>query len=192
LGCLFKLVTTAFSLFFFFVVASGGLAAFLVFNGTPQPCVDRSAQPAPSDASDLLADWLNAIEAVSNGDSAKLTINEEQASIIGQGYLDSRDVPVDDLRVYFCPDGTAEATGRVSTGFLGLGSNILVKGTLETDGPTNRLDIDEVHVGQFPDFLASRVYDLLVDENDIRNLPLVQDIEDIEYRDGEAIVTIAP
>jgi len=192
LGCLFKLVTTAFSLFFFLVVVSGGLAAFLVFNGTPQPCVDRSTQPAPSDASDLLANWLDAIDAVSSGDSAELTVNEEQASILGQGYLDSRDVPVDDLRVYFCPDGTAEATGRISTGFLGLHSNVLVKGTLETDGPTNRLDIDEVHVGQFPDFLASRVYDLLVDEDDIRNLPLVHNIDDIQYLDGEAIVTIVP
>jgi hypothetical protein len=80
----------------------------------------------------------------------------------------------------------------VSTGILGLGSNILVKGTVDVERGENRVDLDEVHVGQFPDFLARRVYDLLVDEDGIRNLPIAQNIDEIEYRDGEAIVTVAP
>jgi hypothetical protein len=192
LGCLFKLVTTVLSLFFFGVIASGALAAFLVFNGAPEPCVDRSIQPAPEADTDLQANWLDVLDGVSRGERVQLSVTEEQASILGQGYLDARGVPVEDLRVYFCPDGTAEATGRVHTGLLGLESNVLVKGTLAIDSGTNRIDIDEVHVGQFPNFLASRAYDLLIDENDIRNLPIAENIDEIEYRDGEAIVTVAP
>jgi hypothetical protein len=192
LGCLFRLVTSALSAFFFIVIASGALAAFLVFNGKPEPCVDRSLQPAPEADDELQANWLDVIDGVSRGERVMLSVTEEQASVLGQAYLDARDFPVEDLRVYFCPDGTAEATGRVRTGVLGLESNVLVKGTLEVEGNTNRIIIDEVKVGEFPDFLAGRIYDVLVDENDIRNLPLVQNIDEIEYRDGEAIVTVAP
>ena len=180
------------SVFFFIVVASGALAAFLVFNGTPQPCVDRSIQPAPEADEELQANWLTVLDGVSRGERVQLSVTEEQASILGQGYLDARDVPVDDLRVYFCPDGTAEATGRVSTGILGLGSNVLVKGTVDVEGGRNRVDLDEVLVGEFPDFLARRVYDLLVNEDGLRDLPITQHLEAIEYRDGEAIVTVGP
>lgn len=181
-----------FSVFFFIVVASGALAAFLVFNGTPQPCVDRFAQPAPEADEELQANWLDVLDGVSRGERVQLSVTEEQASILGQGYLDARDFPVDDFHVYFCPDGIAEATGRVSIGILGLGSNVLVKGTVDVEGGVNRVDLDEVHVGEFPDFLARRVYDLLVDEDGIRNLPIAQNIDEIEYRDGEALVTVAP
>jgi hypothetical protein len=36
-----------FSVFFFLLAAGVAMSAFLVFDGKPQACVDRSLQPAP-------------------------------------------------------------------------------------------------------------------------------------------------
>jgi hypothetical protein len=192
LGCFFRAIATAFSVFFFLLAAGVAMSAFLVFDGKPQACVDRSLQPAPQPDGRVLEDWLNALDRVRAGEEVRLSVSEDQATVIGQDYLDSKDVPVDDLRVYFCPDGTAEATGKVRAGILGLKSNVLVKGTLDVDGDQPRLIFDKVYVGEFPDFLARPAFELFVDEDDVRNIPLVDNITAIEYHDGAADVTLSP
>jgi hypothetical protein len=187
---LFRLLTLLTTGFIFLAITAVAFGAFLMTNGTPAPCVDRGVDPAAPADDQLQANWLDVVDRVDNGETVQLSVTEDEATTIGQGYLDARNVPVKQLRVYFCRDGTAEATGQV--GALGLNSNVLLKGRLDVRGDQPVIEIDEVHAGDFPSFLAKRAVDMLVDEHNARTLPLVQHISAIEYHDGEAIVTLAP
>ncbi|HEX5370506.1 MAG TPA: hypothetical protein VFY10_13920 [Dehalococcoidia bacterium] len=187
---LFRLLAIATTGFIFLAITAVAFGAFLMASGTPAPCVDRSVDPAPPSTGNLETDWFDVGQQVANGQTIQLQVNEDEATTIAAGYLDAKNVPVSDLRVYFCPDGTAEATGRVGT--LGVDSNVLIKGRLNIQGSEPAIEIDEVHAGNFPSFLAKHVVNLLVDQHDARTLPLVQHISAIEYHDGEATVTLSP
>ena len=187
---LFRLVAFAATGFIFLAITAVAFGAFLMTNGTPSPCADRSVDPAPASTGELQSNWLDVGSQVVSGQTVQLQVNEDEATIIAAGYLDAKHVPVDKLRIYFCPDGTAEATGKV--GVLGVDSNVLIKGRLDVGGPAPVIEIDEVQAGSFPSFLAKHVVNMLVDQHDARTLPLVERISAIEYHDGYAVATLSP
>jgi hypothetical protein len=190
-GCLFKLVGLAFSGVFFLAITLIAAGAFFAFTGTPSPCVDRELNPAPGANQQLQANWLRAIDGISAGERVTLSVTEGQASSIGDGYLDNKGVPVEDLRVYFCPGGEgAQATGKV--GLLGIGANVLVEGRLDVTGERPRVELDHVRAGRIPGFISRPLLDLLVDRDDVLTLSALENVSAIEYLDGEALVTIGP
>jgi hypothetical protein len=176
--------------FFFILVVGVSLAAFLVLTGEPEPCVDREVQPAPPASLELQRNWLEMRDAVARGETIRVSVTELQATSIGAEYVRDHGVEVDDFVVHFCPDLTAEASGRI--GLLGLSSSILVKGRLDVSGERPRVRLDTLRAGRFPDFLARPVVQLLLDDSEIRTLDLLDNIADVEYRDGEVVVTVQP
>jgi hypothetical protein len=187
LGCIFKLLGLAVPAVLFFALAGAALGAYLAFSGVPQPCVDRDTQPAPAAGQTLADNWRQLANVLAGSRDVELVITEDQASVFGAQYLRDRDVPVEDFRLYFCPGGYAEATGKV--GILGLDSNLLLRGTLDVSSRENRVDIDSVRAGRVPNFIARPLFDLFLDEESVVQLPLAEQITAIEYRNGSAVVT---
>jgi len=189
-GLVLKLLLIVTSGFFFILVVAVSLSAFLILTGKPKACVDRAVNPAPPPSQELQANWQQMRAQVAAGQTISLAVTELQATSRGVEYLDESDVPVDDFVIHFCPDHSAEAQGRIDV--LGLGSNVLVKGRLDVSGEKPRVKLDSFKAGNFPSFIAKRAVQLLLDEKDVRTLDLFDNIEDVEYRDGEVVVTVAP
>jgi hypothetical protein len=187
LGCVLRLAALAIPGFLFFAVAGVALGGYLAFTGAPQPCVDRDSAPAPSAGQTLAENWRQLANVLAGSQDVALVITEDEASAFGAEYLEDRDMPVEDFRLYFCPGGYAEATGKV--GILGIHSNVLLRGTIDVSGRENRVDIDAVRAGRIPDFIARPLVGLFVDEENVVELPLAERITAIEYRNGTALVT---
>jgi hypothetical protein len=190
LGCLFRLVSFLFSASFFILVGAIALATYLLLTASPQPCVDRALNPGPDARGVLETNWLELARRVAEGEEFQLAVSEDQATAIARAYLETRDLPVDGLRVYFCPNGLAEATGSVSV--LGLESDFAVGGTLDVSGARPRVEIKSVRAGSFPNFIAKPIVDWLLKDKEVIDLPLAERITAVEIRDGEALVTAAP
>jgi len=190
LGCLFRLVAFLFSASFFILVAAVALAGYLLLTGSPKPCVDRALNPAPDAGVVLEANWLELARRVGEGEAFQLPVTEDQATAVGRAYLEARDLPVDGFRVYFCPDGRAEATGTL--GVLGVESDIALRGTLDVSGARPRVEIDSVRAGKFPDFIAKPLVDWLLKDEDVLELPLAEHITAVEIGDGQALITAGP
>src|SRR3989304_3918379 len=82
------------------------------------------------------------------GGRGGLGVSELQATSGGVAFLDGGDVPVDELQVCFCPDGSAEASGKIDV--AGLSAKIVVKGTLDLSGDKPRIEIESVRAGSLP------------------------------------------
>jgi hypothetical protein len=187
LGCVQRLAALVIPGFLFFALVGVAVGGYLAFTGAPQPCVDRDSEPAPGAGRTLADNWRNLANVLAGNQDVELVITEDEASAYGAEYLEDRDVPVEDFRLYFCPGGYAEATGKV--GILGLNSDVLMRGTLDVSGGESRVDIDAVRAGRIPDFIVRPVVDLFVDEENLVELPLAEQITAIEYRNGTALVT---
>jgi hypothetical protein len=187
---LFRLIFLAITGFFFLAVTATALAGFLVLSGAPHPCVDRSVSPAPPPNEALQANWNDVIQRVDDGEAVALSVTEEQATSLAQGHLEGKNVPVENLQVYFCPDGTTEALGKVKV--AGLGSDVLVKGRVDIDRAQPRVEIDSLEAGNLPSFVAERLLDLIWDGEAARTIPLDISILSMDVHDGEAIVVVAP
>ena len=168
-------------------VLVGGVAliGFLVFKGSPRPCVDRVVSQSPLALGQLVGDWSRVLRGTTT-----ITVNEDEATSYGADYLRLKDVPVDDLRVHFCPDGTPEATARVKA--VGLKTNVLVRGRLDVSGHQPKIVIEEVRAGSLPGWLSKPMVDFLVREQKFVTLVLPGRISSIRYTDGAAIVTAGP
>jgi hypothetical protein len=187
LGCVLRLAALVIPGLLFFALVGVAVGGYMAFTGAPEPCVDRDSAPAPNAGRTLADNWRNLANVLAGNQDVELVITEDEASAYGAEYLEDRDTPVDDFRLYFCPGGYAEATGKV--GVLGLNSNVLMRGTLDVSGGESRIDIDAVRAGRIPDFIARPVVDLFVDEENLVELPLAEQITAIEYRNGSALVT---
>ena len=152
----------------------GGIAALLAIiggilalTGDPAPCVDRRSTASTGAALNANARW-EAFKAA--GPGASVTFTEEEITSQGVAYLQDRGSSISGLQVYFCPDGKAEAKGRVS--FLGRDLNVLFRGTLDVSGGQNRLVVDSVKAGNLPSQVGTRIVEQLLDRNNVRDLPL--------------------
>ena len=171
-------------------VTATALAGFLVLTGAPHPCVDRTVSPAPPPNQALQANWDDVVSRVDAGEAVALSLTEDQASSLAQSHLDTTNVPVENLQVYFCPDGTAEAFGKVKV--AGLSSDVLVKGRIDIDQAQPRVEIDSIEAGNMPSFVAEHLLDLIWDGQAARTIPLTISILSVDVHDGEAIVVVGP
>ncbi len=87
---------------------------------------------------------------------------------------------VDDLQVYFCPSGVAEASGKIKV--AGLKSKVVVP----------RIQIDEVRAGNLPSFIAKPAVDAILNTGNFRTLDLNEKLISIQYTDGKATITGGP
>jgi len=110
------------------VIGLGGgliiLIGILIATGDPAACVDRRSTVSQSAVDALQLKW-DTFKAAGPGASVQFT--EAEVTSRGVAYLDERDVPIKDLQVYFCPDGKAEAKGKVNV--LGRDVSVLARGT---------------------------------------------------------------
>ncbi len=94
------------------VIIVSGVGAALVSTGTPEACAERSIDSNLAAADELTAKWeefkLRASTQVTSEsfDEAGLTSRADQ-------YMQDLGFGLDNLQVYVCPEGYAEATGGI-------------------------------------------------------------------------------
>jgi hypothetical protein len=171
--------------------AVGGLVVggVLIFTGSPSACVDRVVPISRAESESLKREW-DAFAAQSRRAQATITISEAQATSRGVEYIEEKDVPVEDLQVYFCPAGYGEASGKIKV--LGLTTKVVVRGTLDLSGDKPRIQIDSVRAGNLPSAVAKPAVDLILDTGNFRTLDIDEHLLRIEYGDGIARVTGGP
>lgn len=187
---LIKLAVLVFSASFFLAVTATALAGFLVLTGAPRPCVDRSVSPAPQPNEALQANWNDVVSRVKAGEAVALSLTEEQATTLARDHLRDKDVPIEDLQVVFCPDGTTEAFGKAT--IAGLSSDVLVKGVLDTERDRPRVEIEAIEAGKLPSFVAERLLSMVWDSEEARTIPIDLSVYSMEVSDGEAVVVVGP
>jgi hypothetical protein len=153
------------------VIGLGGgliiLIGILIATGDPAACVDRRSTVSQSAVDALQLKW-DTFKA--GGSPASVQFTEAEVTSRGVAYLDERDVPIKDLQVYFCPDGKAEAKGKVNV--LGRDVSVLARGHLDVSGGQNRIVIDELKAGNLPPWISTAVVNQVIDRNNVRDLPL--------------------
>ena len=109
------------------IVVLVGVAVVLVYTGTPEPCVDRQVSISTGSRSEFQNKW-DAFKLRSATTSTSETFTESQITSRGVEFLDEEGIDIENLQVYLCQEGYAEATGT----FVGGGPNIdlLVRGLL--------------------------------------------------------------
>ncbi|MCO5200301.1 MAG: hypothetical protein M9925_01150 [Chloroflexi bacterium] len=153
------------------VIGLGGglviLIGILIATGDPAACVDRRSTVSQSAVDALQLKW-DTFKAA--GPGASVQFSEAEVTSRGVAYVEERDVPIKDLQIYFCPDGTAEAKGKVNV--LGRDVSVLARGTLDVSGGQNRIVVDELKAGNLPPWVSTAVVNQVIDRNNVRDLPL--------------------
>jgi hypothetical protein len=160
------------------------LVLVLLLTGDPKPCVNRTSVVTTAAAQAADAKW-EAFKAAKAG--AAVAFNEQEATSRGTAYADERGVPMRNLQVYFCPDGRAEARGKVS--FLGRDISILIRGHLDVTDGRNRIEVDSVKAGNLPSQIGTRIADELLNRNNARDLPLEITLKSSVTTDGSHTLT---
>jgi hypothetical protein len=158
---------------------------YLVFHGHPRACTDRAVAFSPSATLDLVRDWAM----LATGPSA-ITVTEVEATSFAQVYLENRRVKADDVQVHFCPDGTAEASGKVAA--RGLTAHVLVKGRLAVGGAAPAIEVYSVRAGSLPDAIARRLIDPALSRARLQELGLPGHIEGVDYHDASITIRGGP
>jgi hypothetical protein len=181
-GCILKILLFALSGFFFGAVVIVAIGAFLMVTGSPGTCTDRDIVPPPStDIAALLDDRWDLFSQTSAAKQTNIQITESEATSRGRQYVDDEDVPIEDLRVYFCGDGKGQLAGKVAA--IGLDVDFVVTGHLDTEGPQPVVELDSIDVGNLPGFISDTVFDLLLND-DARTLDLDENLLGSEIQDG--------
>lgn len=189
MGLVLKLVLVATSGLFFGAVALGAIGVFLVVNGSPGTCGGREITPiSAAVAAQLDQRWDQfSLDILSAGTS--ISISESEATSRGRQYVDDEDVPVDNLRVYFCSDGRGQVAGEVEA--LGIDVDFVITGRLDVSGPEPVVELESVNVGNLPEFVGDAVLDVLLDDG-ARTLELDENLAGSEISDGVIVVTGVP
>jgi hypothetical protein len=90
--------------------------------------------------------------------------------------------------VYFCPQGYAEASGKVK--ILGLKSKVVVRGTLDLSGPQPEIVIQSVRAGNLPSAAAKPVVNAVLNAGNLKTLDIDERITNLAITDGQAAVTV--
>jgi len=159
------------------------VGGILIFTGSPQPCAARDI-PYSSAASQELRAQYKAL-ALRGGTG---NFSEAQATSRGVDYVNEKDAPVEDLQVYFCPQGYAEASGKVK--ILGLKSKVVVRGTLDLSGPQPEIVIQSVRAGNLPSAAAKPVVNAVLNAGNLKTLDIDERISNLAITDGQAAVTV--
>jgi hypothetical protein len=153
------------------IIGLGGglviLIGILIATGDPAACVDRRSPVSQAAVDSLQLKW-DTFKAA--GPPASVQFTEAEVTSRGVVYLEERDVPIKDLQVYFCPDGKAEAKGKVKV--LSRDVSVLIRGTLDVSGGQNRIVVDELKAGNLPPWIGTAIVNQVIDRNSVRDLPL--------------------
>jgi len=165
------------------------IAIILMITGSPKPCVERTNAYSAAASQDLRARWKT-FEAQAAAGNAQIAMTEGAVTSRGIEYIDEKDLPVEDLQVYFCPDGHAEAAGRIK--IAGVDSDVVAEGTLDLSGDRPRIRVDRVRVGNLPSAVGTRAVNFILDRGDARTPDLKPRITAVGYGDGTATLSGAP
>jgi hypothetical protein len=161
----------------------------LVMTGNPQPCADREIAVSPA-ASQSMKDKWDAFTAQAAAGPATVTFNESEVTSRGVEYLNEKDVPLNDLQVYLCPDGYGEATGTMNA--LGRDINVLIRGTLDPSSDPPRIDVQKIEAGNLPSGVATRIVNGILDRSGVKTLDVDVNITGISFADAEATLEGSP
>jgi len=139
------------------LLAAALVAGGLLFSGA-RPCADRSSQPSALARASLGAKWL-ALSLT----PVPIAVTEREATSAAAVYIQERDVPVHNVQIHFCSDGTAEATGTLRV--LGLPIRVVAKGTIDFSGAAPRILFDKIEAGRLPSAIARPVIEAVLPES---------------------------
>jgi hypothetical protein len=165
------------------------IGTVLVLTGNPSACVDRQVPVSAAESQRLKAEW-DQFSAASRQGNATILITESEATSRGVEYVDEKDAPVEDLQVYFCPGGYAEASGKVKA--VGISAKVIVRGTLDLSGDQPQIQVDEIRAGNLPSAVAKPAVNFVLDRADFKTLDLDEHLTSISYADGTATVAGGP
>ena len=161
------------------VIVAAGLAV-LAFIPTPNPCTQDPAQPERTFYRDKWDAYVDAPAPNQVGfDQAE--VNEAIADA-----LETRDLPVRNVKVHFCGDGTAQLAFEFPLGPASV--QVLAKGSVVV-GPPVAGALDEVQVGGLPTALTDPAIDMardLVDE--LTSFKLSGPIDRVEVKENAVLL----
>ena len=181
MGCILKIVLFVISGFFFGAVVLVALSVFLVVTGSPDTCSDREITPISEAVAAQLDDRWDQFSADIAAAASSIDVTESEATSRARQYIEDEDVPVDDLRVYFCDDGTGQLAGQIEA--LGIDIDFVVTGHLEISGDQPVAELDSIDIGNMPGFVADTVFGILLND-DARTLELDENLLGSEISDG--------
>jgi len=168
------------------LVIVGGV---MIMTGTPKPCAEREIPISPA-ASQSMKDKWDAFAAQAAAGTANVTFTEPEVTSRGVEYLKEKDVPLNDLQVYLCPDGYGEATGTINA--LGRDINVLIRGTLDLSGDETRIDVQKIEAGNLPSGVGTTIVNQVLDRSGVKTLDVDVNITGISFTDGEATLNGEP
>lgn len=189
MGCILKIILFAVSGFFFAAVVIVALGAFLVVTGSPDACTDREIAPMSAAVAAQLEERWDQFSMQIATAASTIDISESEATSRAREYVEEEDVPVNDLRVYFCGGGEGQLAGQVEA--VGIDADFVVTGHLDVSGPRPVVELDSIQVGNLPSFVADAVFDILVSD-DARTLELDENLVGSEIGDGLIIISGGP
>ena len=168
------------------VIIAAIVVVALTFTGSPSACSDRNIDVSEP-ARVRLADKWETFEEEAAQRSATVTFDESEVTSRAVKWGDDEGIGLDNIRVYLCQDGYAEATAT----FTGPGPNIdiLARGTLDLTGARPVIDVQDVKIGNLPGFVPLDVALDFVDDEDKTLDILSVRLTSISFGDGD--VTLA-
>lgn len=165
------------------------VGGILIFTGSPSPCADREVEPSSAASQQLRAQWDD-FEARAAVGQAQITFDELGVTSRAVEYVEEKDIPLEDLQVYFCPDGLGEAIGTIKT--PGPDISVLLRGTLDLSGEKPRIDVQTIKAGNFPGFGTTWIINNIIKRGDADILDLEPNLISLEISDGSATLTGGP
>jgi hypothetical protein len=165
------------------------VGAALIFTGHPSPCVKRTPTVDPAAAAQLSGDWLEFL-ARANGGPTSITLTESEVTSRSVEYLREKNAPVSNLRIYFCPDGHAEAAASIS--LLGRDIQVVASGTLDLTGSQPEIKNNSVRAGNLPGKLSTWAVNLVLDVGNLKTLKLDKHLTAITFADGTTTISGGP
>ena len=129
------------------VVVVAGVAVVLVVTGSPEACSDRVISSSPNAIVELQNKWDGFKLQASTG-AAEVEFTETEVTSRGIEFLKREGVPLENLQVFFCGEGFADATVTFVGG--GPAVDLLVRGTLDISGDRPKIEIQSVQAGNLP------------------------------------------
>jgi hypothetical protein len=167
------------------IIMAGAAVATVVVVGlavvpTPRPCTPDVALPV---VSDVFARWDAFVRGAA---PQQVRFDEAEATATLQRALEGAELPVSDVRVHFCADGTAQLAFTYRWGPVS--AHALATGTLPAASPL-RLSVDEVAIGGLPTVVTDPALDAargLLDR--VTSLSLVGPIDRVEVEAGSIVI----
>ena len=165
-----------------------GVAVVLVLTGSPQACADRKISESQEARLDLQNKW-DGFKLRASAGAAEETFNETQVTSRGIEYVNREGIPLEDLQVFFCGQGYADATATFVGG--GPALDLLIRGTLDISGDVPKVDIQSVQVGNLPGFVPLKQVAVFIDE-EARTLRLGVNLTSVTFSDQQVTLKGGP